>query len=782
MLIMNNKNLISVNSFFTLLLAMVISCGFFTACTKKDLPPDTPPPFVPKPINQPGKYFIMSVFGSDKNLGLLINDPIIKMQYAAFGKKKNNGELDTLLFIVETDMETGGWLAHELNEDYTPSSTSTSTGHTIEYENFDESTKTGSITIKETATGRVIHRTGKVPINDGVWNNLDRMKEINKKRGNFPPGWQGELVYVASAGFGCIMGIAGLSTGNPIALGWGIYNTYQNCKSFAEAANNIFNGQPAFGCISTADNANALSGFAETISQGGSTGSLATGLIPAVMNYVAQDAVAGQCESQQPPEDPLAAGGGWGDPHIFTADGRMFDFHGYGEFIAAKSLTDNFEVQVRQLNTYFVKAQATVNTAIAVQTGEDVVCITAGPQKLYINKVQRDFNFTTLVLRDGALIKKVQEKNFPVLIIKHKNGDEIKVRLDPNYTSGFFDYTVRLIKNRAGKVKGLLGNCDGEKENDIQLSNGQTIDYVFEQMYPAYADSWRITQASSLFYYDAGKNTDSYTKKDFPSSPAEITPEKLAWAEEICKNAGVTEQPALCNCAFDVAATDDPAMAGSALWGMQTWSSSNQPFDIEHIAMQGEAALIDGRIRLTTAKVFTSGQAFHTQSMTGNFETEFSFRIPYSGNGGADGLALLIAKDIPTLTMNVYPGSAGKLGYNGVPSSLAVEFDTWTDAGENSNHVAIHTKGTEPNSTHYTAAVATNQNIPELQGGAIHKAKIRYADHKISVWVDGVLALEYAVDIFVKLGLTDKFYVGITASTSGSFQEHSLVEWKVKGL
>ena len=69
-------------------------------------------------------------------------------------------------------------------------------------------------------------------------------------------------------------------------------------------------------------------------------------------------------------------------------------------------------------------------------------------------------------------------------------------------------------------------------------------------------------------------------------------------------------------------------------------------------------------------------------------------RLP-PANAGADGLALLIAKDIPTLTMNVYPGSAGKLGYNGVPSSLAVEFDTWTHAGENSNHVAIHTKGTE---------------------------------------------------------------------------------------
>ena len=779
---MSNRSFIPFRNFFLVFFITAFICGLFNACSKKDLTPENPPPVIGKPINQPGKYFIMSVFGKDKNLGLLINDPISKMQYAGFGPKNDDGELDSLIFLVETDMETGGWLAHELNDDYMPSSTNTSTGHTLEYHDFDPATKTGSITIKETATGKILHQTGKIPLGNDAWNNLGKMQELNKKRGNFPPGWQGELAYVASAGFGCLMGIAGLSTGNPLAFGWGIYNTYQNCKSFAEAAKNIWDGQPAFGCISTADNANALSGFAETISQGGGIGALATGLIPAVMNYVAQDAVAGQCDRQAPPEDPMDEGSGWGDPHITTVDGRTFDFHGCGEFIATKSLTDNFEVQVRQLNTYFVKAQATVNTAIAVQTGQDIVCIVAGPQKLYINNVQRDFNFTTIVLRDGAVIKKTQELSFPVVIIKHKNGDEVRVRLDPNYTSGFFDYTVRLMKNRAGKIKGLLGNYDGIIENDLQLSNGQTIENVFEQIYPAYADSWRITQSSSLFYYDAGKNTDSYTKKDFPASPAVITPEKLAWAETICKNAGVKGQPALSNCAFDVAATEDPAMANSSLWSLQHWTGSGEPFDMEHIALQGEAALVDGRIRLTTAKVFTSGQAFHTQAMTGNFETEFSFRLPHSGNGGADGLALLIAKDIPTLTINVYPGFAGKLGYQGVPSSLAVEFDTWTDAGESSNHVAIHTKGVEPNSTHYSNAVAYNANIPELQGGAVHKARIRYTQQKISIWVDDALALEYAVDLFTKLGLTDKFYVGIVASTSGSFQEHSLLDWKVKGL
>jgi len=230
---------------------------------------------------------------------------------------------------------------------------------------------------------------------------------------------------------------------------------------------------------------------------------------------------------------------------------------------------------------------------------------------------------------------------------------------------------------------------------------------------------------------------------------------------------------------MDVAVSDDPLFASGALWDQITWVPGTEPFDMQNMALQGDAALIDGRFRLTPATVFTSGPAYHTLPVTGDFETTFSFRLPVSGNGGADGFALLISKEIPTLKINTYPGSIGKLGYEGVPSSLAVEFDTWPDGGENGNHIAIHTKGTQPNSTHYSSAVAYNQNIPAMQGLVIHKVKVKYAANKITVWLDGNQVLEYGVNLFTALGLSDKFFIGLTASTSGSFQEHNIMEWKV---
>ena len=44
---------------------------------------------------------------------MLINDPFDKKQYAIFGAKKKNGQLDSIRIIVETDTETGEWLSFQ---------------------------------------------------------------------------------------------------------------------------------------------------------------------------------------------------------------------------------------------------------------------------------------------------------------------------------------------------------------------------------------------------------------------------------------------------------------------------------------------------------------------------------------------------------------------------------------------------------------------------------------------------------------------------------------------
>lgn len=49
--------------------------------------------------------------------------------------------------------------------------------------------------------------------------------------------------------------------------------------------------------------------------------------------------------------------------------------------------------------------------------------------------------------------------------------------------------------------------------------------------------------------------------------------------------------------------------------------------DLANIKLQGNASIVGNYIRLTKNKLFLSGQAFHSQPVSGNFETEFTFRI-----------------------------------------------------------------------------------------------------------------------------------------------------------
>lgn len=41
-----------------------------------------------------------------------------------------------------------------------------------------------------------------------------------------------------------------------------------------------------------------------------------------------------------------------------------------------------------------------------------------------------------------------------------------------------------------------------------------------DQLYGTFGDSWRVTQAESLFDYEPGRTTESYTGPHVPGSPA----------------------------------------------------------------------------------------------------------------------------------------------------------------------------------------------------------------------------------------------------------------------
>ena len=122
-----------------------------------------------------------------------------------------------------------------------------------------------------------------------------------------------------------------------------------------------------------------------------------------------------------------------------------------------------------------------------------------------------------------------------------------------------------MAPSRAGHLEGLLGD-PGEPFDELVGGNGvvYSLDQLaspwdsvqdFDVLYHQFAQSWRITQQSSLFYYPKGTSTASFTDLAFPSralTVASLTPTTVAAAERDCKAEGITNPYLLSDCVYDV--------------------------------------------------------------------------------------------------------------------------------------------------------------------------------------------------------------------------------------
>ncbi|MFC5413133.1 VWD domain-containing protein, partial [Larkinella bovis] len=249
------------------------------------------------------------------------------------------------------------------------------------------------------------------------------------------------------------------------------------------------------------------------------------------------------------PNDPDddSDGGGWGDPHLRTADGFNYDFQGFGEFILLKSTTDNFEIQARHEgpgNSEYV----TMTTALGIQTGDDIVSVHAKPAAVFINNEKQNVSSGNISLKKGASIS-IQGGKIKVVASS-------KDRVEIDVYAGSMNYSLFLGPDRKGKVEGLLGNFDGNKENDLKTKEGEVVKNEFSSLYPRYADSWRVNK-NFLLQYESGKNTESYTRRDLPKPLPTFSDTKRDAARKACIAAGVTGEPYLSNCTYDLLVTDN---------------------------------------------------------------------------------------------------------------------------------------------------------------------------------------------------------------------------------
>ena len=257
-------------------------------------------------------------------------------------------------------------------------------------------------------------------------------------------------------------------------------------------------------------------------------------------------------------------GGSMGDPHLLTYDGLFYDFQAAGEFVLT---TDGagYLVQVRLTPIGDPANGVSANRAVAARVGSDVVSIEAGAsQPVHLNGVPITTSDGRQTLPGGGTLSVLGAR----YRLRWPSGTQLDVRDLGNHTLAIYPI---LPAGASAVMSGLLGNADGNPKNDLALRDGTPlVDPQFADLYPRYADSWRIAAAESLFDYAPGQSTATFTLPSFPprrNFTAMLSNADYAAARATCIAAGVKDPVRLDACILDQALTHDPAYAQSSVVG-----------------------------------------------------------------------------------------------------------------------------------------------------------------------------------------------------------------------
>jgi hypothetical protein len=268
-----------------------------------------------------------------------------------------------------------------------------------------------------------------------------------------------------------------------------------------------------------------------------------------------------------------------GDPFLTTFDGIGYAFQAAGEYSLVKSTVDDLEVQARQqpypARTFGLNNDLALNTAFAMRVGGATVEIDRGsPLVVRVNKCRLSLRAgQELSLAGGGHLSYGTRAS----AVLWPDGTRARV-----FSIGNEGVNVAIHPSavRAGHLTGLLGNDNGSLSDDFVSRGGHqyTTSLVSSPLlyahthngeqilYHQYGNSWRITQSHSLFAYERGKSTGSYTIMSYPHrlvSLSSLSAASRKLAQTVCHGAGVTNQALLQGCMMDVGATGSHVFATS---------------------------------------------------------------------------------------------------------------------------------------------------------------------------------------------------------------------------
>lgn len=263
------------------------------------------------------------------------------------------------------------------------------------------------------------------------------------------------------------------------------------------------------------------------------------------------------------PEKPCkeGCGGSNGDPHMRTVDGFRYDLQSAGEYVLLRAPDGSVEIQGRQERPSD-SANATIGTAVVVKVNGHRVgfyTVPSGAPEIHVDgTVVAASAVGSIDLGAGAKLAAYQrgyELDLP---------DGTKV-----WALSVGKWGINLLVLPSASLRstgvGLIGHVAAASALKIPSPpDGSTFKKPadaherYHDLYEVLAPGWRVTAATSLFDYAAGKTTDSYTLAGFPpeavpQSIDDLDPAALLSAKTTC--ASVTDPDLLEQCAYDVAVT-----------------------------------------------------------------------------------------------------------------------------------------------------------------------------------------------------------------------------------
>jgi hypothetical protein len=246
-----------------------------------------------------------------------------------------------------------------------------------------------------------------------------------------------------------------------------------------------------------------------------------------------------------------------GEPHLVTLDGYAYDMQSVGEFVGLHAPGASLEVQERFSPVW---GNTSALTAVAIQyLGDRFEVDTAA------------INSRTIVL-DGATVPVgvglIATSGAVVLPFTDDSGLPELLLVTPNAIVAIGKYSIALGVAPGIATSGLLGNHDGNASNDLVAADGTPLPIGnVAALLSWYADSWRVSDATSLFTYPPGKTTVSYTDKSFPANVTKLSDfsaSQLETANDKCIEAGVRRGVPTDACALDLLVTADDSFAAAA--------------------------------------------------------------------------------------------------------------------------------------------------------------------------------------------------------------------------